>query len=161
MKRLILLALLTPAALLLAEGAQDFVGNWKSDPGTPTMTRTLGVDGNSIIMLELQPGRNNGPTMTIIRLYPFDGSEAHMESGIWKGATASGKIEGNVLTVDTTAANGTKYHDVWTLSDDKKHYTNEMTITPPAQAANAPAGGEKKGGRGGPRTVKFGFTKVE
>ena len=29
---------------------------------------------------------------------------------MWDGATATGKMEGNVLTVDTTMKNGTKFH---------------------------------------------------
>src|SRR6185437_3225397 len=31
-----------------AQGAQGFVGNWKSDPGTPTMTRKLVLEGKVI-----------------------------------------------------------------------------------------------------------------
>jgi len=146
-------------APLLAEGPKDFVGTWKADPGTPNMTRLLGVDGNVIVMTEIQPPSGNRPnTLMIVRMYPTDGHEVKMEyDGLWKGATATGKMEGNVLTVDTVAANGTKYHDVWTLSPDKMHYTNEMVIEPPPQA-----GGEKGDGKAkGPRTVKFGFTRVQ
>jgi hypothetical protein len=61
-----------------AEGPQGFVGNWKSDPGTPTMTRKLEVDGKGIVMTELQPGRNGGAELTIIRKYPTDGSTVNM-----------------------------------------------------------------------------------
>lgn len=66
---------------------------------------------------------------------------------MWAGAKAIGKMEGNVLTVDTTMANGRKFHDVWTLAEDGKHYTNDMAIT-------AASGGP-------PRTVKFSFTKQD
>jgi hypothetical protein len=154
MKRLMCFAIflvITPATALItalpafAQGAQGFVGDWKSDPGTPTMTRKLALDGKVIVMTELQPGRNGGPELTIIRKYPTDGSEVSMDTGMWAGAKATGKMEGNVLTVDTTMANGRKFHDVWTLAEDGKHYTNDMVIT----------------GSGDPRTVKFSFTKQD
>jgi hypothetical protein len=88
-------------------------------------------------------------------------------------------VEGNVLTCDTTMANGTKFHDVWTLAADGKHYTNDMVISggPPrggqgggGQGGNGgQGGGGGQGGNGGqggssasaPRTVKFSFTRVE
>lgn len=149
--------LVAAAGSLFAQTPQDFVGDWKSDPGTPTMTRKLEFDGHVILMTELQPGRNGGPELTIIRKYPTDGSEVKMDTGIWAGATASGKWENGVLTVDTTMANGRKFHDVWKLSEDKKHYTNEMVIQ---GAPGGARGGDKKGG-GGPRTVNFSFTKQE
>ena len=147
MKRLMCSAILLIFALpVLAQGPQAFVGTWKSDPGTPTMTRKLALDGKVIVMTELQPGRNGGPELTIIRKYPTDGSTVTMDKGMWAGATATGKMVGNVLTVDTTMKNGTKFHDVWTLSKDGKHYTNEMVIS--------------RGG-GAPRTVKFSYTKQD
>ena len=130
-----------------AQGPQGFVGNWKSDPGTPTMTRKLVLEGKVIVMTELQPGRNGGPELTIIRKYPTDGSEVSMDTGMWAGAKATGKMEGNVLTVDTTMANGRKFHDVWTLAEDGKHYTNDMVIS--------------GNGGGASRTVKFSFTKQD
>jgi hypothetical protein len=158
-KKLIIFGVVALAPLF-AEGPKDFVGTWKADPGTPTMTRLLGVDGNVIVMTEIQPGRGNRPNpLMIVRMYPTEGNEVKMEyDGLWKGASATGKMEGNVLTVDTVAANGTKYHDVWTLSPDKMHYTNEMVIERPPQAA----GSEKGDGKAaGPRTVKFSFTRVQ
>jgi len=156
--------LMAVGSLLLAQTPQDFVGTWKSDPGTPTMTRKLEFDGHVILMTELQPGRNGGPEMTIIRKYPTDGNQVKMDTGVWAGATAVGKWENDVLTVDTTMANGRKFHDVWTLSQDKKHYTNEMVIS-----GGGSGGGSAKGGEGsqsgnapgGTRTVKFSFTKQE
>jgi hypothetical protein len=147
MKRRICSAIFLIIALpVFAQGPQGFVGTWKSDPGTPTMTRKLALEGKVIVMTELQPGRNGGPEMTIIRKYPTDGSEVTMDTGMWAGAKATGKMEGNVLTVDTTMANGTKFHDVWTLAKDGKHYTDEMVIS--------------RGG-GAPRTVKFSYTKQD
>jgi hypothetical protein len=149
MKRAICRALLlVSTGILLAAGPEGFVGNWKSDPGTPAMTRDLTLDGKVIVMTEHIPGRNGASETIMIRKYPTDGSTATMDKGFWAGSTATGKIEGNVLTVDTTQANGTKWHDVWTLSDDGKHYTDEMSSTP--------APGSGRGGRG---PNKFSYTK--
>jgi hypothetical protein len=157
MKRLMCAAIFLIVALpVFAQGPQDFVGTWTSDPGTPTMTRKLALDGKVIVMTELQPGRNGGPEMTIIRKYPTDGSTVTMDTGMWDGATATGKMEGNVLTVDTTMKNGRKFHDVWTLAADGKHYTNDMVIS----GGTGQGGGQGSGG-GAPRTVKFSFTKQD
>jgi hypothetical protein len=129
MKRLICSVIFLMITLpVFAQGPQGFVGEWKSDPGTPTMTRKLALDGKVIVMTELQPGRNGGPELTIIRKYPTDGSEVTMDTGIWAGAKATGKMVGNVLTVDSTMANGRKFHDVWTLAEDGRHYINDMVI---------------------------------
>jgi hypothetical protein len=163
-KFLFSMMLLACGGALWAQTPEDFVGNWKSDPGTPTMTRKLEFDGHVILMTELQPGRNGGPELTIIRKYPTDGNEVKMDTGIWAGATAVGKWENGILTVDTTMANGRKFHDVWTLSPDKKHYTNEMVIAGGGPGRGAEKGGDAKGGDakgGGARTVKFSFTKVD
>jgi hypothetical protein len=41
MKKMIYPALLlATAGILLAAGPEGFVGTWRSDPGTPTMTRS-------------------------------------------------------------------------------------------------------------------------
>jgi uncharacterized membrane protein YgcG len=172
MKRLMCFAVFLMCALpVFAQGPQGFVGNWKSDPGTPTMTRKLALDGKIIVMTELQPGRNGGPELTIIRKYPTDGSEVTMDTGMWAGAKATGKMEGNVLTVDTTMANGMKFHDVWTLAEDGKHYTNDMVITGTRSGQGSGGaqggggsqngGGAQAGGSPAPRTVKFSFTRQE
>ena len=47
------------------------------------MTRELALEGKTIVMIELQPGRNGGPDLTIIRKYPTDGSEVAMDIGMW------------------------------------------------------------------------------
>lgn len=174
MKRVISFAIfLIIAVPVFAQGPQGFVGNWKSDPGTPTMTRKLALEGKVIVMTELQPSRNGGAELTIIRKYPTDGSEVSMDTGMWAGAKATGKMEGNVLTVDTTMANGRKFHDVWTLAADGKHYTNDMVISGgPRRGGQGQGGGQgAAGGQGGsggaapsgeaPRTVKFSFTKQD
>ena len=151
MKRLVYPALLLAGAgMLLAAGPEGFVGTWKSDPGTPNMTRELTLEGGVIVMHEHIPGRDGGPERLMVRKYPTNGSTAKMDEGFWAGSTATGKMDGNVLTVDTIQANGTKWHDVWTLSEDGKHYTDEMSSTP------APGAAPKKG-RGGPN--KFSYTK--
>lgn len=157
MKKVVYSALLlATGAILLAAGPEGFVGTWKSDPGTPTMTRDLALDSKVVVMTEHIPGRNGAPEMIMIRKYPTDGSTVSMDKGFWAGATATGTMEGNVLTVDTTQANGTKWHDVWTLSEDGKHYTDEMSSTPPP--GGAPGGRDGKGGRGrGPN--KFSYTR--
>ena len=184
MKRLMSSAIFFMIALpVFAQGPQAFVGNWKSDPGTPTMTRELALEGKIIVMIELQPDRNGGPDLIIIRKYPTDGSEVTMNAGMWNGSKVTGKLEGNVLTCDTTMPNGAKFHDVWTLSEDGKHYTNDMVITGmrPRGGQDSGAGqangggqgnsGQNSGGRssgGGqgsdasaPRTVKFSFTRTD
>lgn len=147
--------LLATAGVLLATGPEGFVGKWKSDPGTPTMTRDLALEGKVVVMTEHIPGRNGGAETVMIRKYPTDGSTVTMDKGFWAGATATGKMEGNVLTVDTTQANGTKWHDVWTLSDDGTHYTDEMSSTPAPGAAKGNGG--RGGGGGG--VNKFSYTR--
>ena len=183
MKRMLFSVIFLIIALpAFAQCPEGFVGTWKSDPGTPMMTRKLTLEGKIIVMTELQPGRNGGPDLTILRKYPTDGSEVSMDTGMWAGAKATGKIEGNVLTVDTTMANGAKFHDVWTLSADGKHYSNDMVITGMrgGRAAGGQGGGQAKdagksasdpqgsgsqanGGsqNSAPRTVKFSFTKED
>lgn len=155
MKRLMCSAILLMFALpVFAKGPKAFDGNWKSGPGTPTMTRKLVYKDHVIHMTELQPGRNGRPAMTILREYPTDGNTVTMHTGVWDGAVATGKMEHGVLTVETTMKNGTKFKDVWILAKDGKQYADKMTITgsfgrPGAAPSNS-----------GPRTVNFSFSKV-
>lgn len=116
-KFLFSIVLLAGGSALWAQTPQDFVGNWKSDPGTPTMTRKLEFDGHVILMTELQPGRNG--------------------------------------------TNGRKFHDVWTISPDKRHYTNEMVIAGGGPGRGGEKGGDGNAKGGGNRTVKFSFTKED
>src|ERR1700728_4913956 len=90
--------LMATVGVLLAAGPEGFVGLWKSDPGTPTMTRDLALEGKVIVMTEHIPGRNGGPETIMIRKYPTDGSTATMAKGFWAGASAIGKMGGDVLT---------------------------------------------------------------
>src|SRR5579871_2165167 len=106
MKRAIYPALFVASAgMLFATGPEGFVGNWKSDPGTPTMTRDLKLEGKVIVMTEHIPGRDGAPERIMIRKYPTDGSTASMDQGFWAGSTETGRMEGNIRTVDTTQAN--------------------------------------------------------
>lgn len=146
-KKLMLAVIFLMIALpVFAQDPDAFVGKWKSDPGTPTMTRELTLEGKTIVMIELQPGRNGGPDLTIIRKYPTDGSEVTMDIGMWAGSKVTGKLEGNVLTCDTTMPNGAKFHDVWTLAADGKHYTNDMVITGMRPRGAGQSGGQGAGG---------------
>lgn len=156
MKRVIYSTLLVLGAgmLLAAGGPEGFVGHWTSDPGTPTMTRDLKVEGKVVVMTEHIPGRNGAAEQIMIRKYPADGSTVTNTEGYWAGSVATGKMEGSALTVDTTQANGTKWHDVWTLSEDGKHYIDEMSSTP-APGAKGRDGGPAK--PSGPN--KFSYTK--
>jgi hypothetical protein len=61
-------------------------------------------------------------------------------------------------------ANGRKFHDAWTLSPDKKHYTNEIVISGRGSGGGRAKGGESSqsgNAQGGTRIVKFSFTKHE
>jgi hypothetical protein len=147
-KLVLAVLMLVVAAPCFAQGPEEFVGKWKSDPGTPTMTRELALEGKTIVMIELQPGRNGGPDLTIIRKYPTDGSEVTMDIGMWNGSKVTGKLEGKVLTCDTTMPSGTKFHDVWTLAADGKTYTNDMTISgAPMRPAGGASGSATSGGQ--------------
>lgn len=164
MKRFFISAIFFALALpAYAQGPEAFVGKWKSDPGTPTMTRELAIEGKLIVMIELQPGRNGGPDLIIIRKYPTDGSEVTMDAGMWAGSKVTGKLVGNVLTCDTTMPNGTKFHDVWTLAADGKSYTNEMMISggPPRGGNAQTSGSAQSSGASAPRTIKFSFSRVD
>lgn len=118
-----LLFLLAAAGSLFAQSPKDFVGTWKSDSATAAVARRMELDGNVIVLTEVQPGGNGADEVIIVRKLPTDGSAVKMDSGAYNGATAVGKMEGSVLTVDTTLPNGTKVHEVWTLAGDKNHYS--------------------------------------
>jgi len=67
-----------------------------------------------------------------------------MTEGVWKDSKATGKMEGNKLVVDTTQANGTKWHDEWTLADDGKTYSAVRQ-----NLGGGTGGGKGPGGGGG------------
>jgi hypothetical protein len=118
-KKLILPAIVALAATtLLAQDASKFNGTWKgSDNG---QIRKLTYKDGVVHMEETQA---NG--RLILRDYPAQGQEITMAEsfGVWAGSKATGKMEGNKLSVDTTMPNGTKWHDEWTVADDGKSYS--------------------------------------
>src|SRR5579871_6197346 len=151
------------ATNLMAQDASKFNGTWKgSDNG---QTRTLTYKNGVIHMEEKQANGN-----LILRDYPAQGQEITMPEsyGPWNGSKATGKIEGNKLSVDTEMPNGTKWHDEWTMADDGKSYSAlRLRVAGPgfgggggARAGNAggapaagapPAGAPPPGGGGGGR----------
>lgn len=165
------LALAVCALTLTAQDASRFNGTWKgSDNG---QIRKLTYKDGVVHMEETQA---NG--RVILRDYPANGQEITMNlEGVWNGSKATGKMEGNKLSVDTEMPNGTKWHDEWTLADDGKSYSalRQMVAAGTGgpfgrggggagQGRAAGAGGQGRGpgagagrGRGGPET----FTKVE
>lgn len=155
--------LLTMAALALAafpsmaQDASKFNGTWKgSDNG---QIRKLTFKDGIVFMEETQ---TNG--RVILRQYPTQGQEITMTEGVWKDSTATGKMEGNKLVVDTTMPNGVKWHDEWTLAEDGKTYSalrqmvsaGDGTGFGGRKGGGGDKGGGKKGG-GGPET----FTKIQ
>src|SRR5580658_9637707 len=104
------------AFLLMAQDASKFNGTWKGE--NAGQVRKLTLKDGVIFMEETQTSG-----MVILRQYPTQGQEVTMTEGFWKDAKATGKMEGNKLVVETTQANGTKWHDEWTLADDGKSYS--------------------------------------
>lgn len=168
-------ALGASALTLMAQDASKFNGTWKgSDNG---QIRKLTYKDGVVHMEETQA---NG--RLILRDYPAQGQEITMNlEGVWNGSTATGKMEGNKLSVDTTMPNGTKWHDEWTIADDGKSYSALRQMVAAGTGGpfggggrgpgggGAPGGGEGRGpgggagagrgraGGGGPET----FTKIE
>lgn len=156
---------LAGAASLLAQDASRFNGTWKgSDNG---QIRKLTYKDGVVHMEETQA---NG--RLILRDYPAQGQEITMNlDGVWNGSKATGKMEGNKLSVDTTMPNGTRWHDEWTIADDGKSYSALRQMVAAGEGgpfgrgggrgAGAPPAGGAGGGRarggGGPET----FTRVE
>jgi hypothetical protein len=150
---------LTAALVVVAQtnNAEGFVGQWKNAPGQTEQHRTIELVDGVLKMTEAMP------TQTIIRYYPTNGTTVKNEDpGFFNGAVATGTMAGNVLTVETTMANGTEMTDVWTLSDDGKSFTNQRIIRgdlfgkgggkggakAEAKGGAAPKGGAKGGGKG-------------
>jgi hypothetical protein len=142
------------ALTLLAQDATKFNGTWKGDGG---QVRKLTLKDGVVYMEETQ---TNGSV--ILRQYPTQGQEITMTEGVWKDSKATGKMEGNKLSVDTTMPNGTKWHDEWTLADDGKTYSalRQMVAAGtggpfggrgPGAGAGAGAGRGPGGGRGAGR----------
>ncbi|HWF09044.1 MAG TPA: hypothetical protein VG297_11305 [Bryobacteraceae bacterium] len=133
------LAFALGALTLLAQDATRFNGTWKGDGG---QVRKLTFKDGVVYMDETQ---TNGSV--ILRQYPTQGQEITMTEGVWKDSKATGKMEGNKLSVDTTMPNGTKWHDEWTLADDGKTYSALRQMV--AAGTGGPFGGRGPGGGAG------------
>jgi len=167
-------ALAAAVSTLMAQDASRFNGTWKGSENG--QTRELTYKDGVVHMKETQ-----GNGRVILRDYPAQGQEITMNlDGVWNGSKATGKMEGNKLSVDTTMPNGTKWHDEWTIADDGKSYSALRQMVAAGEGgpfgrgagrgpggpppAGAPTGGGNgagiargRAGGGGPET----FTKVE
>jgi hypothetical protein len=136
--------------------AQDtlskFNGAWKADSG---QTRKLTVKDGIIYMVE----ENKGRPEPILRQYPANGQEITMPDnyGVWAGATAKGKLEGNKLTVETQTKTFGNWHDEWTMAADGKSYS---ALRVRVGDAGKGGGGGKGGGKGGPPEPET-FNKIQ
>jgi hypothetical protein len=141
-----ILALGASTFLLMAQDASKFNGAWKGDNG---QVRKLNLKDGVVFMEETQTdGR------VILRQYPTKGQEIKMTEGVWKDSTATGKMEGNKLVVDTTMPNGTQWHDEWTMAADGKTYSALRV------RVSGPTKGDGKGKGGGTPTPET-FTKID
>jgi hypothetical protein len=144
------------AFMSMAQDASKFNGTWKGDQNG--QTRKLTYKDGVVYMEETQ---TNG--RVILRQYPTQGQEVTMTEGVWKGSTATGKMEGNKLVVDTTMPSGMKWHDEWTLAPDGKSYSALRQMVAAGNGGGfgrgkgPRAGGKGRPGGGGPET----FNKVE
>ena len=144
------------AFMLMAQDASKFNGTWKGDNG---QVRKLTFKQGVVYMEETQV---NGSV--ILRQYPTQGQEITMTEGVWKDSTATGKMEGNKLVVDTTMPTGMKWHDEWTVADDGKTYSALRQMVSAGNGGGfgggkgkGGGGGKGKGGNAGPET----FTKIQ
>ena len=130
-------ALAAAAFTLMAQDASRFNGTWKGEANG--QMRKLTYKDGVVYMEETQKSG-----MVILRQYPTQGQEVTMTEGVWKDAKATGKMVGNKLVVETTQANGTMWHDEWTLADDGKSYSALRQ-----RVGGGPGGGGRQGGGGG------------
>lgn len=167
-----MVALGVSAFLLMAQDVSKFNGTWKSEKG---QTRKLTVKDGVIFMEEI----NAGKAEPILRQYPANGTEITMPDnyGVWAGATAKGKMEGNKLVVDTVSKSFGNWHDEWTMAEDGKSYEALRVSTggnfagkgggggaPPAaggDAAKGPPPGGAGGGKGKAPAVPETFVKIQ
>lgn len=134
---------LSAAFLVMAQdNLSKFNGTWKSEKG---QTRKLTVKDGVIYMVEENAGRPE----PILRQYPSNGEITMPENyGVWAGAKATGKMEGNKLVVDTTTNTFGNWHDEWTMAADGKSYSALRVSTGGNFAGKGGGGGGK--GPGGP-----------
>jgi hypothetical protein len=155
LKKAIVMTLVALGATFLVM-AQDtlskFNGTWKSEKG---QVRKLTVKDGSIFMVEENAGRPE----PILRQYPSNGEITMPDNyGVWAGATAKGKMEGNKLVVDTETKTFGNWHDEWTMAADGKSYSALRVSMGGGPAGKG--GGGKGGGKGGPPEPET-FTKVQ
>jgi len=154
------------ASFLLAQDVSKFNGTWKSEKG---QTRKLTVKGGVIYMVE----ENGGKAGTILRQYPTNGEITMPDDyGVWAGATARGKMEGNKVIVDTETKTFGNWHDEWTMAADGKSYEALRVSTGGNFAGKgggggapgggkAPEGAAPGGGKGKAAPTPETFTKIE
>ena len=141
-----MLSLGITAFLLMAQDVSKFNGTWKSEKG---QTRKLTVKDGVIYMEEMN-AKN-----TILRQYPTNGEITMPDNyGVFAGATAKGKMEGNKVVVDTVTKTFGNWHDEWTMAADGKSY-EALRVS-----VGGGPGGKGGGGKGGPPMPET-FTKVE
>ncbi len=139
--------------LVAQDQLSKFNGTWKSEKG---QVRQLEVKNGVIYMKEDNPGRPE----PILRQYPGNGQEITMPEnyGVWAGATAKGKMEGNKLTVDTQTKTFGDWHDEWTMAPDGKSYSALRVSV--GGGPGGKGGKGKGGGKGGPPEPET-FTKIQ
>jgi hypothetical protein len=121
------------ATLVFAADHPDFTGTWKVDVSKleeskgppPRMTRRVSKEGNVITMTEIQI--REGKERAIIRKFTTDGTHV---TGTLNGQPIStrGEWQDNKLVSDTTVGDTITIHEVWSLSDDGRTWTNEMVF---------------------------------
>jgi len=138
------IALGLTASLATAQDGAKFNGTWKGE-GAGQVRKLTYKDG----VVHMEETQADG--RVILRDYPTQGQEITMTEGVWKDSKATGKMEGNKLSVDTEMPNGTKWHDEWTLADDGKSYSalRQMVAAGTGGAFGGGGGGRGAGGGGG------------
>lgn len=142
--------------VLMAQDVSKFNGTWKSEKG---QTRKLTVKDGVIYMEEQNAGRPE----PILRMYPANGTEITMPDnyGVWAGATAKGKMEGNKLVVDTVTKTFGNWHDEWTMAADGKSYEALRVSTGGNFAGKGGGGGKGPGGGKAAEPTPETFTKIQ
>jgi hypothetical protein len=125
--------ILALVALAFAADHPDFTGTWKmevsktddSNGPPPRITRRVSKDGNVITMTEIQ--YRDGRQSTVTRLFSTDGTVVRGKLGGQPIATR-GRWDGDKLVSDTTIGDTNMLHEVWSLSEDGRTWTNEMVF---------------------------------
>jgi hypothetical protein len=129
----LLSAALVLATLAFAADHPDFTGTWKMEVSKtddskgppPRITRRVSKEGNVITMTEIQ--HRDGKERAIIRLFSTDGTVVRGKLSGQPIATR-GMWDGDKLVSDTLIGDTNMLHEVWSLSDDGRTWTNEMVF---------------------------------